>query len=124
MPRREDLTAQTRHSIARGDLYLAVTSALELPGPSPGRGLPLDDAAALTELYGRCGSARFDRARARLVARLVLEHPDMGLHELGALAAAVSEADGLADRVRDVLARPRRSAAGERDAGGLTSRSR
>lgn len=102
MPRRWNAHEQFRYSLARGNVYLAHTAALEVP-----HGLKLDEALDLIELYAKTGHRAFDRGAARWAARAVLEHRDVDLVELGLIVDELAGApEGLAERVRAVLHRP------------------
>jgi len=54
-----------------------------------GRPLCLDEALALTLIFGRDRHPRFDRAAARWVAMLTLQSPALGVGEISTVAAAL-----------------------------------
>lgn len=102
MPRRFNAYAQFRHSLQRGDLHLAWTTALEIPG-----GLQLDDALDLLALAHAKGSPKYGRAAALWVARLISGDREVDLEEVALVVEALADpADELATRVRAVLHRP------------------
>jgi hypothetical protein len=53
--------------------------------------LSLDDALALVTLYAAEGDVKYERAAARLMARIVAERPDLRLTELQLAAAVLAE---------------------------------
>lgn len=89
-----------QRAVARGNLPVALATAKEL-GP-----LSLEDALALTELFGRIGDARFEAAAVRWLGRLACERR-VGLETLRLAAALVAtlpdERDGAV--ARDLLGR-------------------
>lgn len=68
-----------------------------------GRPLRLDEALALTLIFGRDRHPRFERAAARWVARLTLQSPALGVGEISPVAVALGAVGDPADQA-DALA--------------------
>jgi hypothetical protein len=76
-----------QRAVARGNLPVALATAKELGS------LSLEDALALTELFGRIGDARFETAAVRWLGRLACERRV----ELETLRLATALVEALAD---------------------------